>query len=146
MTLEIPTQSSIKLDFHVGKVEDKSMTLVVVHENTKKIYSKLNEKFSLQMDIKFPTQLKLILLGKKNTDTVFDENQNIIKDKFIRLDRLDVDNLTCNQFYLKNKIKLTTVDNQTIHDNYWGSNGEVVLDFNQPNSILWAIETGSIKP
>ena len=146
MTQTINTQSFIKLDFEIGKIDNKSMTMIVVHENAKKVYSNLEEKFTLQISINFPTQVKLILLGKKNNDTVVDENQNVVHDKFVKLTKLEVDNLQCNNFYLKNKIKLTTADSQVIHDNYWGSNGEVILDFNQKNSIFWALETGSTKP
>jgi|688.fasta_scaffold265246_2 hypothetical protein len=146
MTQTINTQSFIKLDFEIGKIDNKSMTMILVHENAKKVYSNLEEKFTLQMSINFPTQVKLILLGKKNNDTVVDENQNVVQDKFVKLTKLEVDNLQCNNFYLKNKIKLTTADSQVIHDNYWGSNGEVILDFNQKNSIFWALETGSTKP
>jgi hypothetical protein len=146
MTPEIPTQSLLKLDFEVGRVNDQSMTMVVLHNNQKKVYSKLDEKFSVEIAITFPTTVKLILLGKKNTDTVFDENQNVVQDKFIKLDKLAVDNLRCNALYLKNKTKLTTTDNQVVYDNYWGSNGEVALEFDQQNSVFWALETGSFKP
>lgn len=146
MTLQIPTQSLLELDFQVGKIDNRSMTMIVVHDNGKKIYSNLDEKFSLQMTINFPTQIKLILLGKKNSDTVFDQNQHVVQDKFIKLEKLSVDNLVCNSLYLKTKIKLTTADDQTIYDNYWGSNGEVILDFNQQNSVFWALETSSTKP
>lgn len=146
MTQTINTQSFIKLDFKIGKIDNKSMTMIVLHENIKKVYSNLEDEFSLQMSINFPTQIKLVLLGKKNNDTVFDKNQNVVQDKFIQLDKLAVDNLQCSQSYLKNKIKLITADNQEIYDNYWGSNGEVVLDFNQKNIVFWALETGSLKP
>ena len=146
MTPEIPTQSLLKLDFEVGRVNDQSMTMVVLHNNQKKVYSKLDEKFSVEIAITFPTTVKLILLGKKNTDTVFDENQNVVQDKFIKLSKLTVDNLGCNALYLKTKTKLTTVDNQIVYDNYWGSNGEVALEFDQQNSVFWALETGSLKP
>lgn len=146
MTLAINTQSFINLEFDVGKIDNKSMTMIVIHENSKKIYSNLENKFTMQMSINFPTQIKLVLLGKKNNDTVFDDKQNVVEDKFVKLTKLEVDNLQCNNFYLKNKIKLTTADSQVIHDNYWGSNGEVILDFNQKNSVFWALETGSTKP
>ena len=104
MTQTINTQSFIKLDFEIGKIDNKSMTMIVVHENAKKVYSNLEEKFTLQMSINFPTQVKLILLGKKNNDTVVDENQNVVQDKFVKLTKLEVDNLQCNNFYLNHNL------------------------------------------
>jgi hypothetical protein len=146
MTLAIPTQSYIKLDFRVGKINDESMSLIIINGAEKKVYSTLDEQLCCELIIDFPAQVKIIVFNKGPNDTIVDENQNVIKDKFIQLENLQVDNLQCNPLYLKNKIKLTTNDGRIFYDNYWGFNGEVTLDFSQKNSIFWAFETNSLKP
>ena len=147
MILKTLEESIIKLDFKIGKIDGKSMSLMIIGPNTeKKVYSNLNEQFSCEIAITFPATVTLVLFNKGQNDTIVDKNQNVIEDKFIQLDRLQVDNLECNSLYLKNKLKLTTTNGKVIHDNYWGFNGTVILDFSQKNSIFWALETNSVKP
>lgn len=142
----ISSESDLQLHFVTGKVTDKSMSMTIVNGTEKTIYNQLDKTLTYKTSIKFPCQIKILVYNKTDQDVLIDSNNNIVADTFILLENIIVDNLACNKFYLKQAPRLTTNTGQMLHDNYWGFNGEVILNFPQKNSILWALETESFKP
>jgi len=88
-------------------------------------------------DIDLPCTLNVLVNGKDNSkDTVVDDKGNILEDKFIRIDKICLDNKPLNDNALPKFCKLVTNDSKTIVSNYIGFNGMVSLDLNYSDSLV----------
>jgi len=97
----------------------------------------------LSYTTEFPSIFTLDISGKGVSDTIIDDDGNIIKDKFISVSTLVVDNLRVSQHLLSKIFELTTPDNQRIVSHYWGFNGTVKLDMNASDALEWHLKTQS---
>lgn len=85
---------------------------------------------NISVEVDWPTQLTIITSNKNETDTHCDSDGNIIEDKSI-----DVVGIQINGF----PVQIDLVDQlfscqrnhseEITHENYWGFNGTVVIDF-----------------
>ncbi len=91
--------------------------------------------FDFSTDVPWPSIVTIKVDGKGPVDTEIDSNGKILKDKYIKLDSLLVDRMPVHILSLV-KIPLVT-GNRVVNSNYWGFNGTVTFDFDQPNSMLW---------
>jgi hypothetical protein len=88
--------------------------------------------------VDFPGELCIILEGKNNNiDTIVDDSGKIIQDKFVQLTQVDVDRITLPDHFLQQ----WPVVNDTFNTSYFGFNGKVRLQFNEPNSFYWLLKT-----
>lgn len=130
-------ESEIELEFNIGEIDGKSMCMEIDNN----VYSNLYNGFKYSTSLTFPNVINITLSGKGKNDTIIDDNGNIIDDKFIQLTKLIVDGIPVDEIYLKTHIILHTDDNMIVKSNYWGFNGKVTIEFNEPNAFLWLIHT-----
>ena len=91
----------------------------------------------VKLNIEFPACVILDVSGKfMSRDTVVDENGNIVVDKHIELTRVVVDRSLVSKLFLKKWPKFGQ-----IRDSYFGFNGQVELEFLEPNSFYWLLTT-----
>ena len=141
----ISQKSTLRLQMHVSVLKQKSMTIKITSNHRQDLFADLEHGlFEYETSLTFPDQILITLDGKGPNDTVVDDKGNIVEDKFIQLLDINVDGLSCNPHFLHHRIFLTTNSGQTVQSNYWGFNGTVLLDFLQPNSFFWALESVDI--
>ena len=134
------TKSSLVLTFEIAYVS-KPMVLSIEHNNNLETFDSLpSGLFYYRANIQFPSKLTITVSGKTIEDTLIDINNNIIKDTYIKLVDIEIDNLSCEENYVYKYIKLNTTDGQVLTTNYWGFNGIVELDFFEKNSFYWALK------
>jgi len=131
-------------DFIAGAVNDKFMNLQLIVDNQLMQNIAVNEKFSIESIIELPAQIKFLLSGKTNNDTIV-ENGKIVSDKYIALEKITIDRFEINPWALpKENFILTSFDNLVEHTNYWGKNGNVTLIINDSDFISWLINNPSL--
>jgi hypothetical protein len=82
--------------------------------------------------------LTIQLDGKNNnSDTEVDSQGNIVADKYVRLQNLIVGRVPVSHANLYNLCRYTTITGTQVNDTYWGWNGEVCVNFDQTNPVLW---------
>ena len=88
-------------------------------------------------EIKLPTNLNIFIDGKdKLIDTVVDEHGKIIMDKFLRIDKIQIDGKPVDQNAIHKIVKMNTNEGETIVSNYIGFNGVVSIDLNYEDSLI----------
>jgi hypothetical protein len=88
--------------------------------------------------VDFPGELLILLDGKNNnTDTLLNDSGEIVQDKFIQLTKIIVDKITVPDYFLQK----WPVINDSITTTYFGFNGAVKLQFDEPNSFYWLLKT-----
>lgn len=95
-----------------------------------------------QLDLSFPSQLIIEFFGKNPLDTELDQHGNIVRDKFIRLDRLTIDRMQVDSDHLYHMLVLDT-ETGLVRTKYFGFNGRLTLDFDTPNSLVWLLREKS---
>lgn len=91
----------------------------------------------IDFDIDLPTKFYIFIDGKDNKiDTVLDENGNIKKDKFLRIDNIFLDKKSIQTDALYKICEIQTVNNQIINSNYIGFNGIVKIDLDYSDSLI----------
>ena len=134
------TQSSLVLTFEIVYVSNP-MVLSIEHNNKLETFDSLpGGLFYYRTNIQFPSKLAITVSGKTIEDTLVDSSNNIIKDTYIKLVDIEIDNLSCEENYVYKYITLNTTDGQVLTTNYWGFNGIVELDFFEKNSFYWALK------
>jgi len=129
-------QSLVKLQFKFVELNNEYMNLNIV----------LSDRFipvspaqfqTIEFYINFPTEIVLDVSGKNmNSDTVLDDQGNIIKDKHIELTKVIIDNIAVPSLYLKKWPELNGNNNS-----YFGFNGQFKLKFLEKNSFTFLLKT-----
>ena len=121
-------------EFVFGKCNG-SMNLEV-YSNDKLISQYINpieEKILLTTQIDLPTRLKFVTSGKNhNTDTVVDQNGNIIADKYVILQVFKLGLIVVNS----NLLFSICSNNNT----FWGFNEEITIDIDEKDFIKWHLK------
>lgn len=125
----------IKIEFEVGHYNG-SMGIRIINNATELFYKPnlAEDNFCFSTDIIIPGNLVIEVFGKNQFDTQVDEQNNILKDKYIKISKLFVDQMEVN--FLHKLIRLETPTN-IVHSNYLGFNGKVNVDFNTDDTFLW---------
>jgi hypothetical protein len=85
-------------------------------------------------EIGLPSKINLEFFGKNlMCDTLVDKDNIIIKDKFVKIESINLDHIPLPDSFLLENIKLITTDQKKITTNYIGFNGTVVIDFTKSN-------------
>lgn len=134
-------ESNLRLEFTVSRLEHKGPTLIISNNSVTETLNNLSAgPLIYETKITFPCKFQIFMQGKGPADTVVDQDGNIIKDIFVRLDNINVDGFSCHPVYLHRNIWLETDCGQKIQTNYWGFNGQVNLNFDYPNSFYWSLD------
>jgi hypothetical protein len=129
----------VQLYFKFGAVHNAYMSAHIVDATgTRPITKDKNDHAMVETMVDFPGELLILLDGKNNnTDTLIDDSGNIIQDKFIQLTQVKVDRMAVSDHFLQ---KWPLV-NDSFVSTYFGFNGQVRLQFNEPNSFYWLLKT-----
>lgn len=135
--------TNIKFNLEAGLINNQSMKIEIVSGKDSLCLENLPQGHSVHsISVTFPDRLIITVSGKGKRDTVVDKYGNILKDKFIRLAGLSIDNMKADNNWLKKFLILKTIDGNEIHSNYFGFNGTVELDLS-PTPFQWLASTYS---
>ena len=97
------------------------------------------DTFTLEATIDLPGTVCIDLYGKGPNDTQIDEQGNVLKDKYIKLEELTVDRMPV---HILSLIKLPELhaNNQVTRINYWGFNGQARINFEQSDPFRWHLD------
>lgn len=133
------TVSHVIFDFEVSYVNDRSMSMLIQTDTDSIYFDQLPRgKFKHEIEIQFPTTVKITVSGKTAQDTIVDADGHIIGDTYIKLINVTVDRMPCFTDYVHN-LTLCTDTGDRIKTWYWGFNGTVEIDFSESNSFFWAL-------
>lgn len=134
----------LKLEF-IFNCLDNPMKLIV--DNTT-ISPDENGKATYIANITFPCKIIMHVNGKTKYDTIQDNQGNIIKDKCIILNHVDVDGIKPDTNFLKKWPRISVNgagSNQIVYSNYFGFNGIVELEFEGKNLFQWLLRTNRFR-
>lgn len=118
--------------FEFGRVRDAIMRVDILHQgNVNSVpctWTGDTGKGIITIPIKLPTILTFVTSGKGPLDTIVDEQGNIIQDCYARITEAYLDGFRLNDHFLYKKITLLAENGQIVTSNYFGFNGQAVLD------------------
>lgn len=100
--------------------------------------------------IKLPDTLHLQIQGKKDVNTILDQNQNIIQDDLIKIKKVKINNIIMPEVFLQ-KWPLLFVDSTNNRSNYveygntFGKNGCIELRFYGKDLFEWLFHCNKYK-
>lgn len=134
-------KSQVTFNFTVGHYQG---TMSMVIRNGSNILLEKqefeNDRFDFTTYVDWPCVLEIDVANKGKFDTEVGPNGEILRDKYIKLDRLEVDRMAVHIVALLDMMNFRTEDQKNIKTNYWGFNGTVSLDFNGDDSFVWHLE------
>ena len=90
--------------------------------------------------INWPTTVNIITSGKRPNDMEVDADGNIIRDKSIEVTGILINNFPIHQDLID---KLFTCQREgsteTTHENWWGFNGKIKIEFDQTNPMRYML-------
>jgi hypothetical protein len=126
-----------KLTFEYGRIDSRHMNLSVMHDAKsymlEPVFDEDTGHAELIISITLPTNFYFLVSNKGAADTVVDDSGNILKDCYIKLTSISLDQIETNCDTLGQKIILTTTTGQTVKSNYFGFNGTAVLPLLKPD-------------
>lgn len=128
----------IQFKFDFGLVDNRFMqTSVITSNNIYSIIPDKNKSGIVEFDIDLPTQVMLKFTGKNsNTDTLIDDNGNIVGDMYVKITAITLDKFKLNKIFLHQKMKLLTENKKEITTSYIGFNGSIFIDM--PESTVFS--------
>ncbi len=126
----------IKIKLEFGSIDSKSMSVAFkFHGKTVPIEN--NNGIGIVNEIiKLPCDVGLIFSGKNNqTDTLVDENNNIIADLYVKILDFTLDGFSVNLPFIQKNLTLITESGSVINTPYIGFNGEMVVPL-QKSSVF----------
>ena len=117
-------------DFEFGELNNSIMDLTITYnDKTKKVIPNDNLLATVEIDIPLPCKILLTTSGKNPNDTNVDENGNITGDKFIKINRIKLDNFEMNEMYMHQYIGMRDTSGNWHTGCYLGFNGDMLIDF-----------------
>lgn len=127
-------ECKLRIGFKLGKCNNKLFNLSVNGEQLIPIQTEDSIIAVYEKNIVLPTQIKICTYGKdNNTDTLIDDNGNIVDDLFVQIDDIHLDNFELNEKFLHQKINVVTENGEVYTTSYIGFNGTTLLDFQEEN-------------
>jgi hypothetical protein len=132
------TKSSIELEFKIGHCNGTMSMQIFVDDAKVADYSAFEqEQLIFKQIIDWPAVIKIVISNKNlSCDTEVDASGRILRDKYIELKKVTVDNLDSSMQFMKT-VTLNTDNNESLNTLYWGFNGTVSLKFDQADSFAW---------
>jgi hypothetical protein len=129
----------VEFNFEFG-IYNGSMS-VLIKQGDHKLFESIDniqKNLVAVIDLVSHGTLTIQLDGKNNnSDTEVDSQGNIVADKYVRLQNLIVGRVPVSHANLYNLCRYTTITGTQVNDTYWGWNGEVCVNFDQTNPVLW---------
>jgi len=131
---------SVKMEFECSNVNNSTMNITIDGQ----LFENLPSRFVYETKTIFPNIINITVSGKANNDTIVNEYNEIIEDKFIKLTKLFVHGIEIDTSYLETQLQLNTEDNEIVNSNYWGFNGTVGIVFNALDVFEWLVNTKKV--
>lgn len=97
------------------------------------------EKLRFSAEVNMPGSVVIEVFNKQPIDTLLDDNHNIVKDKYIKIEKMTVDSMTIHPAALYDLVELKH-NEKIVKGPYFGFNGRCVIPFNQTNSFQWHLD------
>lgn len=121
----------LEIEFEFGALNSSTMQVqVTVNNHTEILDPGSDTTVVFQKQIKLPAQIQIRLSNKNMQQDTLVQDGVIVKDKYVKMNRLSLDKFDTPQNYLEKNIKLNT-DSDTHATNYFGFNGQVIIDLDQ---------------
>jgi len=135
--------TNFKFNFSAGQVCDEYMSLeLTANDQVWKIETK--DIFCFSIDISLPAVIEFGLGNRQDNDTIID-NGEIVADKFIRLDSLEIDGFFIESWQLPEELFCFETDQLTkIFSYYWSRNGVAKLIIDKDDAALWLLDCTKI--
>lgn len=96
---------------------------------------------NIGIDIDWPTQLTIITSNKNNKDTQCDDTGHVVSDKSIEVIGVLINNFPVQIGLVDQLFNCRRHHSEEItHENYWGFNGTITIDFLKPNPMRYFLE------
>lgn len=126
----------LELEFEFGCLNSKTMQVQIrLADRVETLDPGMDTALVYQTQVTLPAQIQIELSNKNMQQDTLIENGVIVKDKYVKLTRLSIDKFETPQIYLEKNIKLIT-ESATYTTNYFGFNGRVLIDLDQPNVFI----------
>lgn len=90
----------------------------------------------VNLTVDIPKKLVFTFKGKQGEDTVLDDQGLIVRDKYVKINSMSVGFVPIDQNLLYSLCRYTR-NNETVNDTFFGFNGELTIDINRDDAILW---------
>lgn len=118
----------ITFEFEFGLINSRFMRVEIEYDQKMLTATPNSSKVTVK-DIILPAQVKIKFLGKNlSTDTVVDKSGNILQDMYVKLAKINIDNLKVPDWAIQKKFSFTTEDGILLNTSYIGFNGEMIID------------------
>jgi hypothetical protein len=132
--------SQFRLIFSADSTTDDYMNLAVSVDGQSKFGPAVCDKrLVVEFESTLPCQIQIDVSGKNYLNTQIDENGNIVKDTYIRLDSVFIDRMPIKKWFLESKFLKFYTENQTLTSNYFGFNGRAVVDISYADSFTYLL-------
>lgn len=97
-------------------------------------------KVTISCRIAWPTCVTIQLGNKQYNDMLFDHNGNIVANKAIEIDSMLINRFPVEYELMEAQFNCLHRDNNTVtHENFWGFNGQVTINFDQPSPMHYML-------
>lgn len=136
--MDLITKSKLLFTLEFGSVNDNTMQLEFLYNGQQCIMDPGRDvTITHVMDICFPAEITLTVSGKNMmTDTLLDEAGRIVRDKYIKLVAIEIDNIALPTAWMEKKIELIRPGQDPVISNYFGHNGTCSIRFSKANAFL----------
>lgn len=136
--------ANFKFNFSAGSINNQYMLLSIGIENktTKPIH--VADKFTFATDVRLPAEIEFHLNGRLENDTVV-HNGEIVADKFIKLESLEIDGFFIESWQLPEEFFFfNSSENTNLFTAYWARNGVAKLIIDKDDPALWLLDCSKI--
>lgn len=136
-------KNKIKLQLEIGFINGRSMSLQVFNKDSlifdKSTFDKKKE--NVELELEFPTTLKIITDGKRVNDTIVSVDGVIVEDMFIKISKLSIDRMPIKTWILEKYLfSGKSQSGDTYDTNYIGYNGVTMIDLEFSNSFEFFLD------
>lgn len=116
------------IDFEFGYLGDRCMAVEI---NGTKVLASKGKTVTHSIDISLPADVELVFSGKNTNDTIIDQQGQIIKDMYVKILNIRLDQIVLPDWVIASKLRLITDKNEIINTAYIGFNGKITIPLNQ---------------
>jgi hypothetical protein len=137
----------ITFNFEFGAINDQCMIVNIFVDSHDILLNGLDHTEIKLDSIKIPNTIKIKFSGKNSeTDTILDSDGSVLKDKYVKITKIKIDQLSVPSWVIEKKLMLTTEDHRQIHTSYVGFNGEMIIDIPSSNVFSFFRHLTCVNP